>query len=198
MSKKYLFCSLLFVLLVVAFLGGCNEINNNLTGNLRGRIYDGATNELIEKNVTVALDGLPVTVSNGEYFFEGLLPGNKELLVKSSGYNNHTVTAKVKAGKTTIKDVYLEPKDLAAGGLAGRIYSHETDQLLLAYVKVSLLGDYTYQLSTEDGSYLFDEVIPGQYRLKVSSAGFRTVYINVTIEESVIGSKDVYMSLSSG
>ncbi len=191
MSKKYVLYSMLAILLTFTFLIGCTDIG---TGSLWGKIYDQETRSRINRSVTVVIDGRPVTVTNGEYFFDDLAAGNITLLVKATGYNDSTVTAKIVGGETTSKDIYLQKKDMVPGGLVGRVLDRSTNQAITSVANVALIGDKTYNQTTNDGNFLFTNIEPGAYKLHVAAEGYRPGYVDVDIEEGNVGNKDIYMN----
>ncbi len=190
MAKKYLLYPLLVIFLVVTFFSGCADID---TGNLRGKIFDRETGATINRSVTVIIEGSPITVTNGEFFFSDLAVGNVNLQVKATGYNDATVTAKVLGGKTTSKDVYLQKKNMVPGGLAGRVLDRDTSQVITTMANVALLGDRNYNQRVSDGNFLFTGIEPGIYKLYVELAGYRPGYVDVEVEEGVMGDQDIYM-----
>ncbi len=190
MSKKYFLYPLLVILLAATFFSGCDDIG---TGNLRGKIFDRETGTTINRSVIVVIDGSPITVTNGEYFFSNLAAGNVNLQVKATGYNDATVTAKVLGGKTTSKDVYLQKKSMVPGGLAGRILDRDTSRVITTTANVALLGDRNYNQRVSDGNFLFTGIEPGSYKLYVELAGYRPGYVDVEVEEGAMGDQDIYM-----
>lgn len=104
MSKKPIFLMLFSLLIMTIVISGCDKSSG---GQLSGKIYDSATDQLITKRVTVVLAGEVITVRNGEYLFTGLSMGDKTLEAKASGYRAYTATVKIEAGKKTNKDIHL-------------------------------------------------------------------------------------------
>ncbi|NMB37363.1 MAG: carboxypeptidase-like regulatory domain-containing protein [Bacteroidales bacterium] len=92
MKRKIYISTLLIAILLLTGCSGGDGNGNGLTDSFRVTVYvyDSETNELINQEVLLSLNGVGQTTSNGSSVFLNVSPGKTKLEVSSEGYIKHS------------------------------------------------------------------------------------------------------------
>jgi len=119
------------------------------------------------------------TNTDGDALFEYLYEGNYSSTISKSGYNDYFISFGYVSDDSTITEtLQLEPKEGTIGGLITTL-TDGYGEVLLANVTVELVrisdGDTYYQLTNQDGSFEFEELVNfEEYNLAVNKMGYET------------------------
>lgn len=78
--------------------------------------------------------------------------------------------------------------------MSGKVFDSEKKPLY--YATVNLVGTHIYDLTEEDGSFLLEDIIPGEYTLHIQILGYQKQEIEIEINQSIQNYK-VYLEKSS-
>ncbi len=171
------------------------------TGWLTGVVTDAESGEvLVGAVVSIPEAATYPAASNteGSYRTHRLQEGELEVVVSLTGYEPVTKVASIEAGETTTLDAALEriPEEVAKpepveeeeevmviepGVLALSVLCAEEGEP--ASAEVTIEGDETQTVSTDETGRLEASVPPGEYLLRIAADGFLWRQINLAIEE---------------
>lgn len=165
-------------------------------GVIQGTVLDSRTNKPIW-NALIKLEGenvsnLSVNPEDGSFRSFKVSPGTKFLMVSADGYQSARLEVHVKPEGETVAEVKLSPKTvIIPGTLRGTIKAVSGKPPASATVLIPEL-DKTIQVGPE-GTFTVS-LKPGEYKVVVSSAGFRTQtkVINITEGSTVILNVELY------
>jgi len=173
-------------------------------GRLEGRVIDASTG-LPVTVATVELFsfggvpfGLSITGAGGSYSFEGLPEGTFVVSALAPGYGAVAVPVSVAAGRTTTRDILLDP---AAGVFTGRITDATTGEPVAgAAVSILTAGNLRVgEVATcSRGIYRTPGLAPGDYFLVFSGPGYAARSFSVTAEAGVETVVDVALEPDPG
>ncbi len=188
LKRAFLFVLIGVLVLTTVFIG----CEGKKTGQLKGKIYDEATEELVKESITITLGDKNLLVEDGDYIFTDITPGEKSLKVLAPGYEEYSATVVIEAGKVMTHDAYLIKEELpiVKGALQGKIIDKELGILVTGAVTVKLDG----QASTfTDGEYIFTDLEPGEKELQVSIPAYKVYSARVEIESGETTEHDVLL-----
>ncbi len=187
MLKRAIFFVLIGVLVLATVFVGCDSKKK---GQLKGKIYDEATEELVKESITITLEDKNLLVEEGEYIFTGITPGEKNLKVLAPGYEEYNATVVIEADKVLTHDVYLIKGELpiVKGTLQGKIIDKEQGILVTGSVTVKLDGE---AITVTDGEYIFTDLEPGEKELQVTRPAYKVYSAIVEIESGETNEHDV-------
>jgi hypothetical protein len=152
-------------------------------GSISGKVKDAITGKIISgAKVTAFKQGKVVdsvsTTSDGAYNFAGLSPATYKLRAEKEGYDSVEVEVVVSAGKNTVQNFELYPDGVEVGNVAGIVVDEDGKPIKDATVHLD--GKRTE--TNRKGEFIFRNVKPGKYTVKVSKAGYDDSSKQVTVE----------------
>jgi len=162
------------------------------------------TEEPIEGAFVIAIgDGFPyhhrwaVTNESGEYSLE-VLAGEYFMHVYARGYVRYYAEDPIVVGDEIVEDVNIALIPLDFGSISGTVYNSDNETIADAVVTMSMhFGPCQIRTHTdENGNYVFDQVYPGNYRVRAFANGYigQTYDSLVTVENgSDITGIDFYL-----
>ena len=179
-------------------LTSCAKDIVDLTGNIQGTVKDYVDSQLVPNcNVSLLPGGKSTsTDANGTFAFDGLMEGTYTLSFSKSGYNNETQEVTVVTGQTTRMSVYLKMPSATTGSISGVIKDYTSGQFI-ANCNISLSPGGSSKTSSSSGTYEFSELMPGEYTLTFSKAGYDDVNTSVVVAAGKNSSADVLLKAKS-
>lgn len=110
---------------------------------------------------------------DGSFLLEGLPTGAARIGVSRAGYETKVVDASLAEGDNTLDEVSLAGS--SAGNLALQGVVQLADRKDHAGVAVLLNGGEKVAITDKDGRYTFSDLTSGQYELRATLAGYRSV-----------------------
>ncbi len=137
------------------------------SGSISGTVSD--SNSFPIANALVSCgDGTVSTDSSGYYMMADLNPGTYTVTASAQGYQEDSQSITVDEGEISIANFTLTPV-VAEKGIISGIVRNESG-LGIAGAMVST-GSHTVAANA-DGSYIISDIIPGDYTLTASAAGY--------------------------
>lgn len=172
------------------------DFNLNTTGSISGRVTDENTGDGLA-DVTVRVSGpsygYAITDDSGNYTISNLNPGNYMVYTSStSGYvDEYYDNVLESATATSVSVSYgLDTPNIdfalnTPGSISGKVTDEQTGDEL-ADVTVRVNGpSYTYTTTEADGTYILNDLKPGEYTVYTSStSGYVDEYYNNVFESS--------------
>jgi hypothetical protein len=154
-------------------------------------LYDPIRRDDPNKNVSKQYTYTAQTNEYGFYEFEGIIPGTYKLEVRMAGHNltrPDDVLFQVNEPKTM--DIGIKP-----GGIKGVVnYFNES---VAANITLELYDETnektTTLLSLPNGTFSFNDLLPGNYSLVVATPGYKRVEMRVLIEEAATNETNVVL-----
>lgn len=149
-------------------------------GFVQGQITDAATSQpittasvvvnILQSNIIV---GSALTDSNGNYFISGLPQGSYTLQIAANDYQTATQGITILANMVTTANVALQPQP---GAITGTIIDQITTQPISGAVVDIMQGSTIFAtlLTNSDGSYLINQLAPGNYIVRVKATNYQT------------------------
>ncbi|MBU7592485.1 carboxypeptidase regulatory-like domain-containing protein [Metabacillus halosaccharovorans] len=166
--------------------GQTTTLNATLTenpGNLIGIVNDSNNNPVAGANISVQLStgsgiiiATTVTESNGNYFVQGLAPGNYSVVATAPNLQSSTFGTTITSSVTSTLNFTLLPDP---GSISGQITNAQTGvPINSANVQVRILDGsgaiVAIVLSDSNGQYVVNQLAPGIYTIVVSAENFQT------------------------
>jgi protocatechuate 3,4-dioxygenase beta subunit len=151
-------------------------------GSISGTVTDFDTDDPIEDaTVKLRLPNSPFhfrtvhTAADGSYMFDDLLPGTYTLECYKDGYLPAQYPDPVVVNGDDITDIDFALEPLVFGSISGTV-TNTDDELLEGARIIAHLPEqhhfYREAFSGEDGTYMIDELPPGDYRLVCMAEGY--------------------------
>ena len=183
------------------------QIQNQFDNKISGIVYDKVTNETIAgAEIILRPFGIfshqyyAVSNEKGQYYFKNIVPSPHIILAYKPGYASF-ISDTFKVDENTViddLDLYLKPiNNDSLGVLFGYVSTlydsiSPTDTLNTRPVYPALISLFNNNISPDpvgdslyystwnnpDGSYKIDNIIPGNYQVKVSARGYESEEIN--------------------
>lgn len=194
--KKILIQTIVFCVSVL--FTSCAKDIADLTGNIQGTVKDYTSGQLISNcNVSLLPGGKSIsTDANGSFSFEGLVAGTYTLSFSKSDYNNETQEVSVVTGQTTRMNVSLKLLSSTTGSISGVIKDYVNGQFI-SNCNISLSPGGKSKTSSSSGAYEFTELIPGEYTLTFTKAGYDDVNTSVAVTAGKNSSLDILLKAKS-
>ena len=135
-------------------------------------------------DVTVSVTNTPLiqsTIANGTFNFPTVQAGIDTVTFRKIGYATQTLPAVIVANQTTTLNVALAALPLV--NVSGTVFGYDAPTVGLAGVTISLVGDVTYQGTTNaQGQFIITGVYSGSpYTYTISKTGYQNSTGNITI-----------------
>jgi hypothetical protein len=161
------------------------------SGQIKGVVSSvaGATTMRIG-NATVSLEGTAyttTTVADGSFSFLDLPPGNYVLNATAENFQNAGQSVSVVAGQTMTPNIDMGFLcSLTQANISGQVMSTAGNaNLLIGNATVTLLdsnGEAVYTTTTDTGgNFVFSNVAPGAYTVRMGADNFETINRQVTV-----------------
>ncbi len=166
-------------------------MQSTTTGSITGRVIDAASGQpLVGAMAQIAALGKAATTgADGSFAFPGLPTGALKLDVTAPGYVAASATAVITAdGTINFQSIALGKTATPAtnGTIEGQVRDESTGQVL-AGVQVTATGASALVASTAaDGSFRLANVVPGNYLITASKAGYDNVTGGGMVEAGVL------------
>lgn len=170
------------------------------------------------ENISIYLSGTDTkttkTDENGQYTFENAKVGNYIIVVEAAGYQLITVNTYV---PVSYADTIYEQDDITllkdagqAGTINGVLTDAEDGNVISAGLTVILrkgMNNITKDTiaevtSDENGGYIFEDVVPGQYTIQVvdrrDEGDYVSAYYNISLMSSETRTKNIVVSRNVG
>ncbi len=151
-------------------------------GNVDGTVTEAVTRDPIE-GALVQVGGYdPVTTNaSGYYLVEEVVIGTHPITCEADGYYSYAGEVEVFTNQTTTHDIALDP--LQFGILEGTVTESDTgDPIEGAEITATSEFDVEYTTSTgDDGSYLIEDMIVGDYIVSCEANNYQPISVPVTI-----------------
>ena len=183
---------------VGVLLTSCAKDIVDLTGNIQGTVKDYTNGQLVSNcNISLSPGGKSTsTDANGSFGFQNLMEGTYTLSFSKSEYDNETQEVAVITGQTTRVSVNLKLSSATMGSISGVIKDYASGQLI-SNCNISLSPGGKSKTSSSSGTYEFTELVPGEYTLAFSKAGYDDVNTSVTVTAGKNSSADVLLKAKS-
>jgi len=176
---------------------------NKNYGQITGTVKNSKTFIPIEN---VNLTTQPVTSSitsdvTGKYTFVNVSPGTYTLLSKKVGYDSTTINVNVIAGQITKADIYITEKDTTVPPTTGSIVGEIKDAQTLIAISGALIStnpSTSTVFTTNEGSYSFTSIAPGDYTISVSKIGYQNSTANITVVAGAESRADFMLVTATG
>jgi len=155
-------------------------------GQISGAIFNSRTFTPIDKvNLVTVPATSSITSDNfGKYVFENVLPGEYVIKAEKAGFDTTSVSVTVFAGKVAEADIYLTESDTAGLATTGTILGIVKDSQTLSAIKGAVVNtdpSTSSVVTSDDGSYKFANVEPGDYTIEIYKAGYQSSTAKVTV-----------------
>lgn len=191
--------ALRFVYVISIFLAtSCAKDIVDLTGDIKGTVKDYKTGELISNcGVSLSPGGKSTSTNQyGEFSFNELEAGDYTLSFSKSGYDDETKDVAVVAGQVSSTSVMLQESSSKVGSIIGCVKDYN-DARLISNCQVSLSpGGKTY-ITSSDGKYEFNGLIPGEYSLSFSKSGYTEDSKSITVKAGEVTTADCLLKAKS-
>lgn len=183
---------------VGVLLTSCAKDIVDLTGNIQGTVKDYTNGQLVSNcNISLSPGGKSTsTDANGSFGFQNLMEGTYTLSFSKSEYDDETHEVTVITGQTTRVSVNLRLSSATMGSISGVIKDYASGQLI-SNCNISLSPGGRSKTSSSSGTYEFTELVPGDYTLTFSKAGYDDVNTSVTVTAGKNLSADVLLKAKS-
>lgn len=166
-DNKGIFAVALLALGAVLLIGRKQTPPPGETGSLSGIVTDDIGAPIGGASVTIA--GVNATTdSSGNYTVSNLTPGTYTLSVSKSGYGGKSMTISIGPGANTLN----VSMNLITGTLSG-VVRDASNNAPLPGVTVDMAG--TIATTDSNGAYQITGIVPGNYAITFSKAGYVTV-----------------------
>ncbi|MFD1020908.1 carboxypeptidase regulatory-like domain-containing protein [Thalassobacillus hwangdonensis] len=158
-------------------------------GEITGTVTDEAGEPVVGAQVTLEGQNKQTTTDvNGNYRF-GVGVGEYEVSVLARGYEAASKTVEVaELGDAVVADFTLA--EIEGVSLAGVVTDRETGEPVSdATVTLTPVENENFKeevMTGEDGAYAFDQLLPGDYKLKVEAEGYVSATVDVNVEDENI------------
>jgi hypothetical protein len=181
------------LLLVTA--AGCKDasVDPVLFGEITGTVRYADTGTVVEgaQVTTSPPTNSLVTGDSGTFRFEDVETGNYTITVSKTDYSTSSTTVSVRRNQTTQAEILLRRE--ATGRIEGRVVDADTQEAL-ANVGVTTEPPSGAVVTAEDGTFTFDEIEVGDYRLAFSRSGYRADSVAVSVRENQTATATVQLS----
>ena len=160
---------LYFILQVVILFPACTERMVKMTGNVYGTVQDAKTGNPLD-NCSVLLNplGLSTTTgSNGSFYFASIEGGEYSIQTSKSGYITDSKNITVIPDKDNRVDFLLIDETSTKGSIRGKVVDADT-QMAIVGCSVILSPGNQSKVTDECGEFLFDNLAPGTYSIRVT------------------------------
>lgn len=158
-------------------------------GTLTGTVTDATTAEPIEGAWVRVGWRFGVTDADGSYTLEDVVTGDRNVRVSKWGYYSSSATVTILPGETTTYDVALEP--LGYGDVSGIVTDATTgDPIAGARVQVGFWW-FNAAYTDDTGAYLVEDVVAADQTVYVSSFGYFSAAVTVTVVADATTTLDV-------
>lgn len=182
------------VLLLVA-AAGCKDasVDPVLFGDITGTVRHADTGEAVEgaQVTTSPPTNAIVTDESGAFRFEDVETGNYTITVSKLDFSTSTTTVSVRRNQTTQAEVMLRRE--AIGRIEGQVQDADTQEAL-SNVSVTTDPPSGAVVTAGDGSFSFEEMEIGDYKLTFSKSGYRTDSVFVSVRENQTAMATVQLS----
>lgn len=176
---------------------------NKNYGQITGTVLNSKTFIPIEN---VNLTTLPVTSSitsdaMGKYTFVNVSPGTYTLFSKKVGYDSTNISVNVIAGQITKADIYVAEKDTTVPPTTGSIVGNVQDAQTLLAISGALIStnpSTSTVFTTNEGTYSFTNIAPGDYSVSVSKIGYQNSTANISVAAGVESRADFMLVTATG
>jgi uncharacterized surface anchored protein len=140
-----------------------------------------------------------VTDSDGNYAFEDLAPGTYQLTVNETGFALSSLGAIVFSNGTAIANFIL---NLLSGSISGTVVDEEGTPISGQSIFINLYDQNNLLVSSvqaqPDGTYLFTDVVPGNYIITVNTSGYNPNSFAVTVNPDDITTLNLELQIQGG
>lgn len=155
-------------------------------GEIKGEVTDEQGNPLADVLVSISDKNLKTTTNADGFYRFGIGVGKYEVKVKARGYTDQTKQVEV-AELGNIVDLDFTLEAINGTNLKGVISDQKTGETLEgATLTLIPTNDSSFKDNTSsdnDGSYSFDNLLPGEYTLEVLADGYLPKTIALSIGE---------------
>jgi hypothetical protein len=149
------------------------------TGDLSGKVLDGATLAPVQGAIVYLLGESPITTdAQGAFTMGNLLPGTYEVTVSASGYVSQNYQIMIVAGVNAEMEIYLAPL-LQSTTITGRVIDSSTG-MPIAGAGVMVAGSSFATNTAADGSYSLMGINLLEFSIRASSTGYDSGIVQVT------------------
>lgn len=149
------------------------------TGDLSGKVLDGATLAPVQGAIVNLLGESPITCdAQGAFAMGNLVPGTYEVTASASGYVSQNYQIMIVAGVNAEMQIYLAPL-LQSTAITGRIIDSSTG-MPIAGAGVAVVGTALTTNTTADGSYSLAAINLLDFSISASATGYDSGIVQVT------------------
>ncbi|MGM7702002.1 carboxypeptidase regulatory-like domain-containing protein [Pseudalkalibacillus sp. Hm43] len=171
-------------------------------GTLSGTVTDGNTTTPIPNTTVQVINARGVTIEttltdiNGDFSVNKLAPGIYTVTFIAEGYGSKSVAAKILPGLTTTLNVDLEK---LVGAISGSVSDTAGNPVSGAVMEV-FFNNILVASTTSDnnGTYIFNNLIPGAYTVSASKEGFGTETVGASVVENEISTANFILTPNPG
>ena len=160
---------LYFILLIVILLSACTERLVNTTGNVYGSVRDATTGAPLN-NCSVLLTPLGLSTTTGDsgsFYLANIEGGVYTIQASRSGYITNSTHLTVTPNNDNRVDLLLTDEASTKGRIRGSVIDANT-QTPLSGCSVILSPGNQSKVTDEWGTFLFDNLSPGTYSLRIT------------------------------
>lgn len=164
-----------------------------------GTVKDAETNDVLSGYVSMENLGMPAAntaAGTGYYKLTSIPPGMYTFIAGAPGYETAKKVVTLKPGEFVALNFSLNKPRPKLGGLMGSVSDRKSLLPLVADLTLTPVLSQTpvgQVRSTESGSYAFQNLPAGSYKLACRAQGYADQFIDVRILEAVMSTQDILM-----
>ncbi|WP_303984580.1 carboxypeptidase regulatory-like domain-containing protein, partial [Niallia circulans] len=180
-----------------------NSVLNRLAGNLTGTIRDVSNSPISGALVTVFSGNVPVATTtsdaSGNYLINNLAPGNYVTVVTANNFSSQNQSVFILNGEVTNASFTLQPDP---GSITGTVRDINNTAIIGANITLQLSTGSGVVVGTtltnSDGSYVFNNIAPGNYTLVATASNFQTATQGVNVTSNQTSTTNFQLSPNPG